>query len=165
MNRKRAIKSYSLPWEALTLGEAPNLGGGTQSWRHQFNAQHINKPETLFRCKRFIYPIRKVLFLDESGHEPQLRAVHADGAIAKSAKMGGEARPSGSGVGLMHRLCSGQVVKKKSKMRAFPLKGNTLKINSWHWKSVSPNNCPHNHNTQIPKIPKYLNTNKEGEKK
>ena len=54
--------------------------------------------------KRFIYPIRKVLFLDESGHEPQLRAVHADGATAKSAKMGGEARPSGSGVGLMHRL-------------------------------------------------------------
>ena len=54
--------------------------------------------------KRFIYPIRKILFLDESGHEPQLRAVHADGATAKSAKMGGEARPSGSGVGLMHRL-------------------------------------------------------------
>ena len=48
--------------------------------------------------------IRKVLFLDESGHEPQLRAVHADGATAKEAKMGGEARPSGSGVGLMHRL-------------------------------------------------------------
>ena len=60
----------------------------------------------LFIRKRFIYPIRKVLFLDESGHEPQLRAVHADGAIAKSAKMGGEARPSGSGVGLMHRLYS-----------------------------------------------------------
>ena len=54
--------------------------------------------------KRFIYPIRKVLFLDESGHEPQLRAVHASGATAKEAKMGGEARPSGSGVGLMHRL-------------------------------------------------------------
>ena len=54
--------------------------------------------------KRFIYPIRKVLFLDKSGHEPQLRAVHADGATAKEAKMGGEARPSGSGVGLMHRL-------------------------------------------------------------
>ena len=54
--------------------------------------------------KRFIYPIRKVLFLDESGHEPQLRAVHADGATAKSAKMGGEARPSGLGVGLMYRL-------------------------------------------------------------
>ena len=54
--------------------------------------------------KRFIYPIRKVLFWDESGHEPQLRAVHADGATAKSAKMGGKARPSGSGVGLMHRL-------------------------------------------------------------
>ena len=43
-------------------------------------------------------------FLDESGHEPQLRAVHASGATAKEAKMGGEARPSGSGVGLMHRL-------------------------------------------------------------
>ena len=67
----------------------------------------------LFYRKRFIYPIRKVLFLDESGHEPQLRAVHADGATAKSAKMGGEARPSGSGVGLMHRLrfiyCDGNV--------------------------------------------------------
>ena len=57
-----------------------------------------------FIGKRFIYPIRKVLFLDESGHEPQLRAVHASGATAKEAKMGGEARPSGSGVGLMHRL-------------------------------------------------------------
>ena len=54
--------------------------------------------------KRFIYPIRKFLFLDESGHEPQLRAVHADGATAKEAKMGGEARPSGSELGLMHRL-------------------------------------------------------------
>ena len=52
-----------------------------------------------FLRKRFIYPIRKVLFWDESGHEPQLRAVHADGATAKSAKMGGEARPSGSGWG------------------------------------------------------------------
>ena len=58
----------------------------------------------MFNVKRFIYPIRKVLFLDESGHEPQLRAVHASGATAKEAKMGGEARPSGSGVGLMHRL-------------------------------------------------------------
>ena len=48
--------------------------------------------------------IEHLLFLDESGHEPQLRAVHADGATAKEAKMGGEARPSGSGVGLMHRL-------------------------------------------------------------
>ena len=52
----------------------------------------------------FEHILRKVLFWDESGHEPQLRAVHADGATAKSAKMGGEARPSGSGVGLMHRL-------------------------------------------------------------
>ena len=52
-----------------------------------------------FQRKRFIYPIRKVLFLDESGHEPQLRAVHASGATAKEAKMGGKARPSGSGVG------------------------------------------------------------------
>ena len=62
----------------------------------------------LLTGKRFIYPIRnkvrsKILW-DESGHEPQLRAVHADGATAKSAQMGGEARPSGSGVGLMHRL-------------------------------------------------------------
>ena len=55
-------------------------------------------PFPFFKGKRFIYPIRKVLFLDESGHEPQLRAVHADGATAKEAKMGGEARPSGSGV-------------------------------------------------------------------
>ena len=54
--------------------------------------------------RAWVYSFGKVLFLDESGHEPQLRAVHADGATAKSAKMGGEARPSGSGVGLMHRL-------------------------------------------------------------
>ena len=65
----------------------------------------------MFSCKRFIYPIRKFLFLDESGHEPQLRAVHADGATAKSAKMGGEARPSGSEVGLMHRLCFLYIIK------------------------------------------------------
>ena len=52
-------------------------------------------------------PSAKSFSWNESGHEPQLRAVHADGATAKSAKMGGEARPSGSGVGLMHRLrCS-----------------------------------------------------------
>ena len=61
-------------------------------------------PTSSPKGKRFIYPICKVLFLDESGHESQLRAVHADGATAKEAKMGGEARPSGSGVGLMHRL-------------------------------------------------------------
>ena len=77
-----------------------------------------------FICKRFIYPIRKVLFLDESGHEPQLRAVHADGATAKEAKMGGEARPSGSGVGLMHRLLLFHVGQKMTKgcetLRSFP---------------------------------------------
>ena len=71
-------------------------------------AQH-SSTQTWLKRKRFIYPIRKVLFLDESGHEPQLRAVHASGATAKEAKMGGEARPSGSGVGLMHRLRSNMV--------------------------------------------------------
>ena len=73
------------------------------TWVMWLQGERCMRP-TLVSRKRFIYPIRKVLFLDESGHEPQLRAVHADGATAKSAKMGGEARPSGSGVGLMHRL-------------------------------------------------------------
>ena len=73
------------------------------SWQDPFR-ENPRPCGTPLERKRFIYPIRKVLFLDESGHEPQLRAVHADGATAKSAKMGGEARPSGSGVGLMHRL-------------------------------------------------------------
>ena len=69
-----------------------------------YNTKRLHSALGYVSRKRFIYPIRKFLFLDESGHEPHLRAVHADGATAKEAKMGGEARPSGSGVGLMHRL-------------------------------------------------------------
>ena len=65
--------------------------------------------------------------MDESGHEPQLRAVHADGATAKEAKMGGEARPSGSGVGLMHRLRAVRVSGLSTPSLSNP------KSNTGHW--------------------------------